>query len=66
MKTSWKTTLFGAGGLATVIFNAVSAVLDGDPSTNPDWNLIFAAALPAIGLLFARDDNRTSEDVGAK
>lgn len=65
-KTSWKTTLFGAGGLASVAFAALSALLDGDPATNPDWNLVFAAALPAMGLLFARDDNRSSEDVGAK
>lgn len=63
---SWKTTLFGAGGLATVLFTAVSAMLDGDPATNPDWNLVLGAAMPAIGLLFARDNNVSSEQAGVK
>jgi len=63
---SWKTTLFGAGGIATVLFSAVAALLDGDPATNPDWNLVLGAVLPAIGLLFARDNNVTSEQAGVK
>ena len=63
---SWKTTLFGAGGLATVLFTAVPALLDGDPATNPNWDLVIGAALPAIGLLFARDNNVTSEQAGVK
>lgn len=65
-KHSWKTTLFGAGGLAAVAFTAISALLDGDPTTNPDWNILITASLPAIGLLFSRDNNVTSEQAGAK
>lgn len=63
---SWKTTVFGAGGLGTAIWNIASMLLDGDPSTNPDWGvylpLIFAAG---VGL-FARDNDKSSQDVGIR
>ena len=63
---SWKTTVFGAGGLLAIIVTAVSALFDGDPATNPDWGLLLAAAGPAIASLFARDHSVTSEQAGAK
>lgn len=63
---SWKTTLFGAGGLLTVIVTALCAMFDDNPATNPDWALVLAAASPCIGLLFARDNKVSSEAAGAK
>ena len=63
---SWKTTIFGAGGLLAVIVTAVSALFDGDPATKPDWGLLIAAAGPAIAAIFARDHSVTSEQAGAK
>jgi hypothetical protein len=63
---SWRTTLFGAGGLITILVNAINPLLDGDPATNPDWPSVITAASLAIGLLFARDNKVTSEQAGAK
>jgi len=56
---SWKTTVFGAGGLLTVVAAAVSALFDGDPLTNPDWTAVIAGAAACIGLIFAKDSNVT-------
>ena len=56
---NWKTTIFGAGGLLVTIVTAVSLLLDGDPLTNPDWNLVAIAVTTAIGLLFAKDVDKT-------
>ena len=65
MKASWKTTVFGAGGLLTVVAAALNAIFDGNPATNPDWTSVIAAASACIGLLFARDNNVTSEQANA-
>ena len=66
MKSSWKTTLFGTGGLVLVLVNALAAMFDNDPATSPNWALVIAAASPCIGLLFARDNTVTSEQAGLK
>lgn len=66
MKKSWRTTFFGAGGVLAVLAQALSQVFDGNPATNPDWNLVITALLPALGLLFARDHGVSSEDAGLK
>lgn len=73
--TSWKTTAIGiaveigyVGQFAGAVSQTVTAIFDGDPSTNPDWvALKTSAALVAagFGLIFARDNNKSSEDVGA-
>lgn len=63
---SWKTTLFGAGGVVTIIGSVLNALFDGDPATQVDWVTVCAGLAPAIGLLFARDNNVTSEQAGAK
>ena len=55
MNSSWKTTIFGAGGLLTVITFAANALFDGDPATNPDWAVTITAILTGIGLIFAKD-----------
>jgi hypothetical protein len=63
---SWKTTIFGTGGLLTLLAVALSAQFDADPTTVPDWGLVVAGVLGAVGMFFARDDNVSSEDAGAK
>ncbi len=65
MTASWKTSLFGAGGLLVVAASAISALADGNPATNPDWASVAAAASACLGLLFARDNKVTSEQAGA-
>jgi len=61
---SWKTTVFGAGGVAIVIFNQLSTLLDGDPTTNPDWTVVVSTLGILLAFLFSRDANKSSEDSG--
>ena len=65
MTASWRTTVFGAGGLLFVIGGTLTALFDGKPETNPDWTAVIAAFSACIGLLFARDNVVTSTDAGA-
>lgn len=67
MEGSWKTTLCGALTiLAATITLVLVPMLDLDPATAPNWSALGAAVLAGIGLLFARDNDKSSEDVGAK
>ena len=63
---SWKTTTAGiAAGLAIIATNLV-ALLDNDPATVFSIEAVFAA-LGVMGIgIFARDNNVSSESVGAK
>ncbi len=64
---SWKTTLCGLlGVVAAGITLIAQPMLDGDASTLPQWAAFGTAGAAAIGLLFARDNSKSSEDVGAK
>lgn len=65
-KSSWKTSIFGAGGILVIAANVAAMLLDGNPATNPDWSVVFAALMPSIAALFARDNTVTSEQAGAK
>ena len=62
---SWKTTVAGIAGVVAAIASAIQAQFDGNPATVPDWGLVGALLATAIGLLFARDNDKTSEAVGA-
>lgn len=64
---SWKTTLCGIlGAIAGAITLVAQPMLDADPNTVPQWGTFAAAAAAALGLVFARDNDKSSEDVGAK
>lgn len=63
---SWKTTVAGILTALIPTLNAVSAFLDGDPLTIPDWGLAIAGITAGLGLLFARDNSVSSEDAGVK
>lgn len=65
MNASWRTTLFGTGGLIIVVTTALNALFDGNPQTTPDWGAVAGAAAACLGLLFARDNRVTSEQAGA-
>lgn len=65
MKGSWKTTVLGICALLSAIGGAGTALLDGNPNTNVDITSL-TAAFAGLGLLFARDNNVSSEDAGAK
>ena len=64
---SWKTTVCGIlAAVAAGITLVAIPMLDEDPATAANWGAFGATLAAAIGLLFARDNNKTSEDAGAK
>lgn len=63
---SWKTTTAGIGAILVAVGSALTAMFDNDPVTLPDWGAVVAAVIAGIGLITARDNNVTSEQVGAK
>jgi len=64
---SWKTTACGIlAAIAAGITLVAIPLLDNDPATAANWGAFGASLAAAVGLLFARDNNKTSEDVGAK
>lgn len=64
-KKSWKTSTAAIIALLIAVGSGVLALMDDDPSTNPDIGAITAAAT-AVGLFFARDNDVSSEEAGAK
>ncbi len=64
MKTSWKTTT--AGVLSIVVAVASAALVWLKTGSLPDFGPIVAAVTAGVGLIAARDNDKSSEDVGAK
>ena len=60
---SWKTTILGVLTIATAVFGAVMALIDGNPATNPNWETLIAAITAGIGLIAAKDSNVTGGTV---
>ena len=63
--TSWKTTGAGISAILIAAGSALSALTDNDPATVVDWGALSAALLAGIGLIFARDNDKTSKQVKA-
>ena len=63
---SKNTTLAGIAAAVGAIATAVTLFFDGDPATNPDWGVTIGLIMAAFGLLKARDNDKSSEDVGLK
>lgn len=62
---SWKTTAAGVGGLMTTLGSILNQLFDGNPATNPDWNLVLPILMTSLIGLFARDNGVSSEQAGA-
>lgn len=65
-KGSWKTTVLGIATVLNVGATAAIALLDSDPNTNVNYTLVIAQLTAGFGLIFARDNNVSSEAAGAK
>lgn len=63
---NWKTTGAGLAAILVAGGAALTALTDADPLTNPDWASLLAAIIAGVGLLFARDADKSSEQVGVK
>jgi hypothetical protein len=66
MKGSHKTTIAGVGAILIAAGSMLQALFDGNPTTEPDYAALVAAIVAGFGLIFARDNNVSSEDAGAK
>lgn len=51
----WQTSTLGVMAILSAIFGAVTALIDGNPNTNPDWATIVTGISAGIGLLRAPD-----------
>jgi DNA-binding response OmpR family regulator len=52
---SWRTTFFGVLAIASSSLSVGWSLLDGDPSTNPDWSMHASICWVGLGLIFASD-----------
>ena len=55
---NWKTSLGALGLIVVALGQALPLLLDGNPNTNPDYNLLIPEIVAALALLFARDGDR--------
>lgn len=63
---SWKTTGAGVAAIIVAVGAALTALTDGDATTNIDLASLLAAVIAGVGLIMARDNDKSSEEVGAK
>ena len=64
MKTSWKTTTAGILGMVVVVAGAAKAWLT--TGSIPDLGPVVAAVAAGVGLVMARDNDKSSGDEGAR
>lgn len=64
---SWKTTLCGILSILAAGITLVGIpLLDADPLTEANWTAFGTAVVAGVGLIFARDNGKSDEDVGAR
>ena len=63
---SWKTSMAGISVILIAVGGAIKSLTDNDPTTTIDIAALSAAFLAGFGLLFARDDNKSSKTIGIK
>lgn len=59
-----QTTAGGITTLALVGAYIAQILMDGDPSTSPEWLLVMPLVISAVTLLFARDQKQHEKDAG--
>lgn len=58
MKFNWR-AIFSSGGIGYLLFDATAKILDGDPLTNPAWDVLISAAFVTISALFTKAPGQT-------
>lgn len=66
MKKSWKTTTAAVCGIIGILAQAAAAALDTNPATDPQWGIVIPSCIGMLTGLFARDNDVSSEQAGAK
>ncbi len=59
MVKNWKTTFMGIGTIIVALIGVAMSLLDGNPTTNPDWTITIAALTAGWGLIMAKDSGVT-------
>lgn len=59
---NWKTTTAAIAALISNIGLQVQHSLDSDPQTVADWSATIPLAIIAIGLMFGRDADKSTEE----
>lgn len=63
---NWKTTLAGLAAICVAIGVAVQSHLDNDPLTIVRWEVVLASVLAGLGLVFAKDGDKSTEQLAEK
>ena len=63
---NWKTTAAAIGAFLAIAMPQFGMWTDGDPLTNPDWNILIAAVGVLLTGVFARDADKSSQDSGVR
>lgn len=56
------TTVAGIATIVVAVGSVVLAIFDGNPDTVPNWEVTIAAITAGLGLLTARDADKSTED----
>jgi uncharacterized membrane protein len=64
--SSPRTTWAALAGIFALVFTQLGYIFDNDPATIVDFGAVIPQFLALIGVIFARDNNKSSEDVGIK
>jgi uncharacterized membrane protein len=59
---NWKTSVSGVALFISTLAMQIGYQFDADATTVADWNLVVATFIAMVGLLNARDNNKSSED----
>jgi len=59
MTKNWKTTGLGVAAIMTAAGAALTALTDGNDATVPDWGALIAAVIAGVGLIFAKDSDKS-------
>lgn len=63
---NWKTTFAGLGVILASVGVAMQSHFDGNPETVVVWELLFASVLAGIGLIFAKDGDKSTNQLSEK
>lgn len=63
---NWKTTLAGLGAILISVGVAMQSHFDGNPETVVNWEVVLASLVAGVGLLYARDGDKSSAQLAEK
>jgi len=66
IKGNWKTTLLAVLAAVILILTEVKDLLDGNPKTVFEWEKFWTLGIIVLIGLFAKDSDKTSEELGLK